>query len=564
MDAIRYDEEVCAFFESDSQRVLLLQGLWGTGKTYFWKHLVQRERSRIDERFYSYVSLFGSSSVSHVKSLVMFGGKALRETEDVGDALQRAKTWLARRRRYFGALKLPYVGDIGSILPTFEELLIRDYLVCFDDLERRNRSLDLEQFFGFVSVLKEQNNCRVVIICNEQELSARDRRILTKYREKIVDRQITYAPRFADNFRLIFPTPDENIEQVFRSIELNNIRVFQQTLWCLRYFEPHIADRHPAFVQTFRQQCAKLSCVHYALSKHLTFEQMRSMHWLFAGWERRAEVQDESSRLIEQLEFSSTDADEFIIRYLRDGYCDLAALGAVVTKMDPQYRRSEGEEALRAVWALYRDSFRADATRIRDAALGWFAKYHTLVQFDSTKYLLQFVAEIDSSFDPQPYIDQTALALVADADASTLATIEKDSQVPEVQFAIAMRREQIVESRSLEEVILSLGHPDGWNPADFAQFDAYTDEALYDWLAKADGTSLLGQIARVMVRAQLQASDSRPDVADKLRRVVTRLAERSPLDRARAEKFIFHLERKYRTEHGLPDVTPRAADELAS
>ncbi len=120
---------------------------------------------------------------------------------------------------------------MGTLLPSFEELLIKNYLVCFDDLERRNKALDLEQFFGLVSVLKEQNDCRIVMICNETELSERHLRTLSKYREKIVDRQLTYEPLFDENFRIIFPEANPSIREVFEAVGLNNIRVFQQANW---------------------------------------------------------------------------------------------------------------------------------------------------------------------------------------------------------------------------------------------------------------------------------------------------------------------------------------------
>jgi len=200
---IRYADELRGFLKSDEQKVFLLHGRWGTGKTYFWTHFIEAEKSAIKELFYSYVSLFGASSVAHVKSLILFGGKPARPGEL--SLKRRVVALIASKRLYLPEVSFPHIGNIGNAMGAFDELLIKKYLVCFDDLERRNKQLDLEQLFGLVAFLREQNDCRVVIICNETELSEDDRQTLNRYREKIVDRQLTYEPPFDENFHIVFP-----------------------------------------------------------------------------------------------------------------------------------------------------------------------------------------------------------------------------------------------------------------------------------------------------------------------------------------------------------------------
>ena len=75
----------------------------------------------------------------------MFGGEAVRPIEDLPSLAQRIANFLGSKRRYLPEISLPHVGNIGSAIGAFDELLIKKYLVCFDDLERRNNQLDLEQ-----------------------------------------------------------------------------------------------------------------------------------------------------------------------------------------------------------------------------------------------------------------------------------------------------------------------------------------------------------------------------------------------------------------------------------
>lgn len=252
-------------------------------------------------------------------------------------------------------------------MPKAEELLITDFLVCFDDLERRNRRLDLEQLFGLVSVLKEQNQCRVVIICNEEELSARDRQALDKYREKIVDRELTYDPQFAENFRIVFSADETAIREVFERLRLNNIRVFQQTEWCVRYFETLLRGCHPVFVQRFHQQCAKLAAVHFVYAD-ISIDDIRSRPWMIEGWRERTATTDAASEVIQQLQFIQTAADDFIISYLRNGYCNVAELKPVIGRLNHEYKRSEADMALGRFWEGIWNSYRNDTALVVEDA----------------------------------------------------------------------------------------------------------------------------------------------------------------------------------------------------
>jgi hypothetical protein len=562
---LAYAEELRAFLASGEQKVLLIHGLWGIGKTYFWRRFVNDNRGAIRETFYSYVSLFGSSSVSHIKGLVMFGGEAVRDPKTVGDVLTRGRNWLASKRRYFEAVSLPHIANLGAAVAAFEELLIKDYLVCFDDLERRNKALDLEQFFGFVSVLKEQNDCRVVIICNEEELSPRDRRILSKYREKIIDRQITYNPSFAENFRLIFPSNEIAIREVFRNLGLNNIRVFQQTLWCMRYFKPYLKDCHEAVVEQFLQQCAKLAAVHYGLSKHLTVEQVRLTSWLLVAGSDDDKVKTKSNELIKRLEFSPTEADDLIVEFLRNGYCGVSELKAVIEGLNQNYKRSEAEKELRRVWGLVWDNYRANSAEFLTETKQFFAKHYQFLPFDYTKQLLDFVHKIEPSFEVAQMEQQAAEHAISTADAQVLQTIEKLCTSPTIKTAIEARRQTLKPKKSIETLIGVLAEPGGWNPSDFCLLNEYSEEELLDWLSQADEPRLLLAIAEIVARGQHQSADNKSgaEVGRKFRSVLEKLAKRSPLDASRTESLFERLRRRLPESLDLYPPLPTPTQNIA-
>jgi hypothetical protein len=51
---------------------------------------------------------------------------------------------------------------------------ISDLLICLDDFERMPKDgMQMEEVLGFVTTLKEEKNCKVVLIFNDEELGER-------------------------------------------------------------------------------------------------------------------------------------------------------------------------------------------------------------------------------------------------------------------------------------------------------------------------------------------------------------------------------------------------------
>jgi KAP family P-loop domain len=559
-----YEKELTSFLTDRDQRVLLLQGRWGTGKTHFWNRFVQAERARIQEKFYSYVSLFGATSVSNVKGLIVLGGDSPTQSNKVVSGWRHAKKWFVRKRQYFEDLNVPYVGNIGALLPAAEELLIENFLVCFDDLERRNRALDLEQLFGLIAVLKEQNKCRVVIICNEEELSPRDRRTLNKYREKIIDRQLTFNPPFNENFRIIFAGGDDAIREVFERLRLNNIRVFQQTRWCVKYFEPLLKNRHDVFVERFRQQCAKLAAVHFAYSKEVEMDEIRSTSWMLAGWSRRAGDSDAATELIRALQFMPTKADDFIIAYLQDGYCNIAELEPIIDQLNHEHKRSEADIALGRFWETVWDSYHNDTARVTTEAEALLKKYHPYLPFRYSTDVLNFVKRINPSFDVDPLKELAANSLTSDADVATLRDIIAECKSPAIQKAAKEKQASLKPRKTIGELVVALGESNGWNPSDFSLLNEYSENELFEWAGKANEPNILYILAQAIARGQLESADNHSgrEIGKKLRAVFDKLAKRSALDAERT-KYSFERIRRILKQFGKEatlEICPPSTD----
>jgi hypothetical protein len=62
--------------------------------------------------------------------------------------------------------------------------------------------MELEEVLGFISELKEQKNCSVVMILNEDELED-NKEALDKYKEKVVDYEFSYDPKPSESLEIL-------------------------------------------------------------------------------------------------------------------------------------------------------------------------------------------------------------------------------------------------------------------------------------------------------------------------------------------------------------------------
>jgi Cdc6-like AAA superfamily ATPase len=204
-----------SFFSEKDLAVLVIRGSWGIGKTYFWENYVQNRinKKELKQTAYSYISLFGLHDLSELKSKIFRTGKLLKSREQfkeelksfslnenrISEALFGVRSGSQDFLRFLAPLYqfakyVPQVKGFSSIIDLAEYQLISNYLICLDDIERKEESLKIRQIMGFVDELSKRKQCKVILILNEKTLSEQDLSEFNKYREKVIDLEIEYKP----------------------------------------------------------------------------------------------------------------------------------------------------------------------------------------------------------------------------------------------------------------------------------------------------------------------------------------------------------------------------------
>ena len=245
---------VSRFLAEDSTDVLALKGAWGVGKTYHWKKIVEKNKNQIKLPKYSYVSLFGITSLSELRIAIFVKTQEVAKIETNQDRQIACNKWVVKVKKCYGFCKksfsksfwghksikeidvrLPYFGNIfKSISVGMEAIaphLISETLICLDDFERLNDNrIQPDELLGFISELKTQKKCKVVLIFNEEKLGTKEDDY-RKYREKVIDIELLFAPTAAENAEVAFPADLPNrkaIKEYAVSLDIKNIRILKK------------------------------------------------------------------------------------------------------------------------------------------------------------------------------------------------------------------------------------------------------------------------------------------------------------------------------------------------
>lgn len=170
-------ESILDYIRADyTDYAIMINGEWGSGKTYFWNHKIKSkiESMELNGKRYKtiYMSLYGISNLEEISKKIFIEttqlmDKNLKKYMDNNSQInipEYAKTGLDMAN-FFG------VTQNGDKIDYKEFFSTDDKVLCFDDLERAN--VDVIDILGYINNFVEHDHIKTIIICNEKELSTK-------------------------------------------------------------------------------------------------------------------------------------------------------------------------------------------------------------------------------------------------------------------------------------------------------------------------------------------------------------------------------------------------------
>ena len=170
-------ESILDYVRADyTDYAIMINGEWGSGKTYFWNNKVRNkiESLSLNGKKYTtiYMSLYGISNLEDISKKIFIETtqlmdknlKKYMDSHEESRIPEYAKTGL-NMANFFGVTQNSDKMDYASFFATDDKIL------CFDDLERAN--VDVIDILGYINNFVEHDHIKTIIICNEKELSAK-------------------------------------------------------------------------------------------------------------------------------------------------------------------------------------------------------------------------------------------------------------------------------------------------------------------------------------------------------------------------------------------------------
>lgn len=237
--------------KKNEEVVISISGEWGVGKTFFWNNFISKKyQTDFKNKKIAYVSLFGIDSLSDIRTSILLQASP---TKDKISYIN--KKVFTPFKNLKSSLKLDDVSmsfglnSLSSILTLLTSGDFKDVIVCIDDFERMSSKIDFKDILGLISELKEQKECKIILILNEQELSKLSNiekksysEIFSLYREKIIDYNFKFEPSTEESVlsaiqRVKSKFDTNDLITHFTKFNVKNIRVIQQVIRQLSNFE---------------------------------------------------------------------------------------------------------------------------------------------------------------------------------------------------------------------------------------------------------------------------------------------------------------------------------------
>lgn len=558
MSTVTVRSVVERFLKEPFPSVLVIRGKWGVGKTYFWRSCVDAFKSESSRRQYSYVSLFGLSSIRDLQiSACVNSGDIANVRSPLASAIgaktpassaARAKMIVAR---YATLLPGSWGKTASFAIETMAPHLIRDTLVCLDDLERLPKTgVQFEEVLGFVSTLKEEKNCKVVLIFNDEELQDRTD-IYRRYREKVVDIEVLFEPTVDEAADLAIP-PDiqyrDLIRQKLSALEVRNIRLIRKALSNVALVLPLLGYTRQTISESVISMVVLLSWVDYDSGPERPtmdfLKQWNRLTWNICRPDKAKDKQkiDEAeearvtkwSELLEKFGVSSFDnCDAAIARVITMGYTEDSGLAQEIAARNSAADAEETEERFTAAWRLYHDSFENNETEIVatiDRTFDAAAKSISPGNLDATVRLLR-------SFDRDDLADGLIERYVRiRGTEASLFDLEQWGTIGEIRDGKVKER---FEAQNVDlnppppliDVLRVLARRQGWSQEHIVVMNNATVDDLYGAF-----TSHLNRELNGIVRGCLNFANSEHNqITEKAVAALKRIAGESRINRLRVE-----------------------------
>ncbi|EMM96861.1 KAP family P-loop domain protein [Leptospira interrogans serovar Zanoni str. LT2156] len=167
---------------------LLINGKWGSGKTYFIKNEVI---NNLKNKKAIYLSLNGLGNIDMISTRLLISYFNISESINIGHDIVKSLMDMADSAPYvkIGSNILKGMTNLTNKILS-KKINLTNSLIIFDDLERVSPTLNIIDVLGYINTnFIENHNYNVIFLCDEQRISNIEYQVA---KEKVIGRTLEF------------------------------------------------------------------------------------------------------------------------------------------------------------------------------------------------------------------------------------------------------------------------------------------------------------------------------------------------------------------------------------
>jgi len=549
-------QAISVFLQKPDPQVLCIRGKWGVGKTYIWNEVFAEavRKKEVALPYFSYVSLFGLQSIDEVRQAVFENsvpttkGEIRPTIESFRDNIERlGRAGGQKIAKVLPYAKVPgidqYVTNVAGGFRQIVSLAVSKTIICFDDFERKK--IDGKDLLGLVSQLRDQKDCKAVIILNEDALSDTEKKDFSRYFEKVVDIPITFSPSPEECATISIPGTgfvNQQIRENVIKLGISNIRII--------YRIRNISQTLIGIIDDFSNEVKKQAFHTLTLlvwSKYAdeaipmeNIQDRAGRMRALMGSDNRSEDEKIFDKKLK--EYGFTDLDEFDLAIklgVERGFFDEAEILKQANQQNSRNQAADAQQALQLAWRAFHDSFdKNDAKQVVDGIYNAYKsnmKYVSRANLDDAIGIFRtlgynsYASELIAS-----YIDLHRESIHdVHEHANPFNPGPSDGEFRKALSLVAVPLPQ----KSIRETLIGI-YRGKMNQADITAACALTVDELYCLFSELRGDDLYPVVeGSLFFRRVSNATDSQKMLTGHAIEALERLGKESAINAIRVRKF---------------------------
>ena len=550
-------DQIFYFLSSDEPEVMAIKGEWGVGKTFSWdKYLKEaKEANLIKLDSYSYVSLFGINSLQELKLAIfenkvagsLIGSEPSLETfrDNVFDVAKKYT-----KKGYSLGKEFKFFKSLAPAIETFSFLSLSKTIICIDDLERKGDKLDIKDILGLVSLLKEQKNCKVVLLLNDKK---DEKGCYATYREKVVDIELLFHPTPDECALTAYPEEMKHtpkLKELVTKLNIRNIRVLKKIERLLGLAMPLLDEFEPELKDQVVHSIVILSWCHYYSGDN---DDIPSVDFVIGQDGKRfpfegddGDVGDEEKgrrrrwrEVLQDYEYLFSDElDKIVAKAVVAGYFVNGELIDEARVKNKQFLAAKSKGSFEKALRLFSDSFDDNEEHVIAEIYNGFMRNVKHVYPADLNYAVVTLRALDEPVKASEIIDEYVRSRKNEVELFNTVELRQFGDVRDAELISrfdeaykALRKKQ-----SLKVVLEKLAERKGWGVDDMDVLANATVDEYYEIFKSTTGRKLYSMVKRSLDFGKpINSSDEHKKVSNSATAALMRIGLESPINRARVK-----------------------------